>query len=138
MTAMSQKPQSDDTAGGVCRAMTDEELDALVKRLENVSLQVGVPSRTVLDSDVIRSAAAAITTLRAQLAEVIARTEQAEAEAAALRDEVARLRTPGPRVGALRKKFEQAMRGRTWSTTDMQVEAAFDHALAAFKETTNG
>ena len=26
----------------------DEELDALVKRLENVSLQVGVPSRTVL------------------------------------------------------------------------------------------
>ena len=61
----------------------DEELDALVKRLENVSLQVGVPSRTVLDSDVIRSAAAAITTLRAQLAEVIARAEQAEAERAA-------------------------------------------------------
>lgn len=47
---------------------TDEELDALVRRMESVSLQVGVPSRTILDSDVIRKAAEAITALRAQLA----------------------------------------------------------------------
>lgn len=49
--------------------MTDPELDALVKRLENVSLQVGFPSRTILDSAVIRQAIDTITTLRAQLAE---------------------------------------------------------------------
>lgn len=49
---------------------TDEELESLVKRMESVSLQVGIPSRTALDSDVIRKAAYAITTLRAQLAEM--------------------------------------------------------------------
>lgn len=54
----------------------DEDLDALVRRMESVSLQVGVPIRTILDSDVIRKAAEAITALRAQLAEVQAEKER--------------------------------------------------------------
>lgn len=33
----------------------------------------------------------------------------------------------------LRAKFDQRMRGRTWSMTDLQVAAEFDHALSAFR-----
>ena len=64
--------------------MTEPELDALVKRLENVSLQVGFPSRTILDSAVIRQAIDTITTLRAQLAEARAERKKALREAASI------------------------------------------------------
>lgn len=66
--------------------MTDAELDALVKRLGNVSLQTGFPSRTTIDSDVIREAADAITTLRAQLADALEINEELHATAAIAED----------------------------------------------------
>lgn len=52
---------------------TDEELDALVERLQNISLQVGFTSHMILDSRVIHQSRVAIAALRAQLTE--ARTE---------------------------------------------------------------
>jgi flagellar biosynthesis/type III secretory pathway protein FliH len=56
------------------------EGEALIKRLRAVSIDVGFPSTTSIDSAVLRQAADELATLRARLAEVERERDEARAE----------------------------------------------------------